>query len=304
MKMKKRERIKNFIFNSKLSHLLPDSLYLKLLYRYKIGHKLDLLNPLAYTEKLQWLKLYNRNDIYTSLVDKYDVREYVSKTIGEEFLIPLCGGPWNSFSEIDFGSLPNQFVLKTTHDSGGVYICKCKNKLDINEAKGVITNSQKHNFYWRYREWPYKNIKPRIIAEKYMVDESGYELKDYKFFIFHGSVKALFVATNRLAKTETCFDFFDKDFNHLPIKNGHPNSSVTIKKPDNYVKMVQIAERLGAVFPHVRVDLYNINGSIYFGEMTFYHFSGLTKFEPDNWDYIFGEWLDLTGVKKQNEGNK
>lgn len=285
--------IKDTLIRKGLLRVIPDGVYLKILYRSKMGSKLDLVHPKKYTEKIQWLKLNSRNDLMTMLVDKYRVRDYVKERIGEEYLIPMIDGPWKRFDDIPLNELPNEFVLKTNHDSGGVVICTDKNSLDLESAKSKIEKSLGTNFYWRYREWPYKNVKPRIIAEKYMVDESGYELKDYKFFVFHGEVKALFIATNRMAETETCFDFFDRNFNHIPVKNGHPNATRTIEKPDNYEEMVELAEKLGKDFPHVRIDLYNINGRIYFGEFTFFHFSGITPFEPEEWDYKFGEWLTI-----------
>lgn len=290
-------KIKQAIVRKGLLRVIPDSVYLKILYRCKMGRSLDLKNPSSYTEKLQWLKLYNRNELFTTLVDKYKVREYVKRQIGEEYLIPLVGGPWNKVEDIPFEELPKSFVLKTTHDSGGVVICKDKTQLNLDEAKRKINYSLETNFYWRYREWPYKNVKPCIIAKKYMVDESGYELKDYKFFVFDGKVKALFIATDRMSDTDTCFDFFDRDFNHLPIVNGHPNAKHVIEKPDKFEEMIELAEKLGRGFSHVRIDLYNINGRIYFGEYTFFHFSGITPFEPVEWDYEFGKWLTLPGRK-------
>ena len=290
-------KIKEFVIRNGLLRIIPDDKYLKILYYCKMGKHLDLKHPISYTEKLQWLKLNNRNDMFTTLVDKYKVREYVKSRIGEEYLIPLVGGPWNDVQDISFSELPESFVLKTTHDSGGVVICEDKNVLDWEKAKEKIKRSLGTNFYWRYREWPYKNVKPSIIAEKYMVDESGYELKDYKFFVFDGKVKALFIATDRMAEEETCFDFYDRDFNHMPIKNGHPNAMRKIEKPENFEKMIEVAENLGSGFSHVRIDLYNINGRIYFGEFTFFHFSGITPFEPVEWDYIFGKWLNLPGER-------
>jgi len=288
--------VREWILKKGLLRIIPDFLYLKILYRYKMEHDLNLKLPRSYTEKLQWLKLNFRHDLLTSLVDKYEVREYVEKKIGKEYLIPLIGGPWDCYDYINYNSLPETFVLKTTHDSGGIVICKDKKNFDRLFAKKKLESSLKNNFYWRYREWPYKNVKPRIIAEKYMVDESGYELKDYKFFVFSGKVKALFIATDRTAKTDTCFDFYDRDFTHLPIVNGHPNTKKEIKKPKRFEDMIQIAEKLGEDFPHVRIDLYNIDGSIYFGEFTFFHYSGLTPFEPEEWDYKFGEWLKLEEI--------
>jgi hypothetical protein len=153
----------------------------------------------------------------------------------------------------------------------------------------------KREYFWLHREWPYKDVPARIIAEQYMVDESGYELKDYKFFCFDGEVKAMFVAKDRnVPGEETKFDFYDEDFNLLPLKNGHDNSKDPIKKPDSYDEMIRLARILSKGFPHVRVDLYDINGKIYFGELTFYHWSGFVPFEPEEWDYIWGSYIKLT----------
>ena len=253
----------------------------------------NLINPQTYNEKLQWLKLNDIHLEYSRIVDKAEAKEYVKETLGEDaeqYIIPTLG-LWNSFEEIDFNSLPNQFVLKTTHDSGGVVVVKDKTTMIMEDVRKKIKKSLGNNFYYQHREYPYKYVKPRIIAEKYMVDESGTELKDYKFFCFDGEPKMLFVATDR--PFDTRFDFFDTDFNHLPFKQGHPLASKEIKKPVGFEKMLELSRRLSKGFPHVRVDLYDINGSIYFGELTFFHFSGNVPFEPEEWDYKVGEWLKL-----------
>jgi hypothetical protein len=278
-----------------LGHVLQgnqqaDQIYLKILFRYLMGKSCDIENPITYSEKLQWLKVYDRNSLYTQLVDKYEVRKYIKEKIGEEYLIPSLG-IWNYFDEVDFGQFPNQFVLKCTHDSGGLVVCKDKSKFDKKMARKKIEHCLKRNYFINHREWPYKNVRPRILAEQYIIDESGYELKDYKFFCFDGKVKALFIATDRGADTK--FDFYDAKFNHLPFTNGHSNAGKSIQKPRNYEDMIRIAEELSQGIPHVRVDLYNVDGKILFGEMTFYHWSGLMPFEPEKWDYIFGEWLHL-----------
>lgn len=276
---------------------MSDEKYLKLLYRVNIGKKLNLENPQTYNEKLQWLKINDRKDIYTEMVDKHLVKDYVKKIIGEEYIIPTLG-VWDSFDEINFEKLPEQFVLKCTHDSGGLIICTDKNKLDKVKAKKKLEKCLKINYYKRFREWPYKNVKPRIIAEKYMVDESGTELKDYKFFCFDGKVKAMFIATDRSdPNTETKFDFFDRDFNHLPFINGHPNSDKKIKKPESFEKMIELAEKLSVGMPQVRIDFYDIYGQVYFGEITFFHWSGTKPFEPEEWDYTFGSWIELPKCK-------
>jgi len=279
---------------------LNDEKYLKLLFESKMNYPLNLNNPKTYNEKLQWLKLYDRKDIYTTMVDKYEVKEYVSNIIGKEYIIPTIG-IYDKFDDINFDKLPNQFVLKCTHDSGGIVICKDKNSFDIKSAKMIINNSLAKNFYYLSREWPYKNVKPRIIAEEYMEDKKSKSLDDYKFFCFNGVPKILFVATERQNKNlETCFDFYDMDFNHLPIKNGHPNSNKKIKKPEKFNEMKKLAGKLSKNIPHVRVDFYEINGRVYFGELTFYHWGGFVPFEPEKWDKELGDMLDL-GMVKKNE---
>ena len=276
---------------------MSDEEYLKKQFKNVFGYELDLKNPKTYSEKIQWLKLYDRRNEYIDLVDKYEVKKIIEKKIGKEYIIPTLG-VWNNFDEIDFDRLPDQFVLKCTHDSGGVVICTDKKKFNIKKARKIINKSLNNDYYMQSREWPYKNVKRKIIAEKYMVDESGYELKDYKMFCFDGKFKYMFIATDRQLDTETCFDFYDREFNHLEIINGHPNSKKKILRPNNYEKMIELAEKISAGIPHVRVDFYNINGKIYFGEMTFYHWSGFKKYEPEKWDRIFGDYIKLPSEKK------
>lgn len=272
--------------------MVPDKLYVRTLYRLRMHKHLNLKDPQTYNEKLQWLKLYDRNPLYTKMVDKVDAKEYVSGIIGEEHIIPTLG-VWNSFDEIDFDSLPNQFVLKTSHDSGGVVICRDKSVFDKEHARQRIEKSMRNDYYVLTREWPYKNVPKRILAEQYMVDESGYELKDYKWFCFDGEVKALYIATDRGSDEETKFDFFDSEFNHLPFTNGHPNSHKPILKPQGFEEMKRLASKLSKGIPQVRVDLYDINGKVYFGELTFFHWGGVKRFVPDAWDKTFGGWIKL-----------
>lgn len=281
---------------NQLATFVSDENYVKWKYYLNFHKKLHLDNPQTYNEKLQWLKLHDQHDEYTQMVDKYEAKKYVASIIGEEYIIPTYG-VYNSFEEIDFASLPQQFVLKCTHNSGGVFVCKDKLTFDIEGARKQVNKWLKKNPYWKNREYPYKNVKPRIIIEQYMEDESGYELKDYKFFCFDGKAKYIFVASDRgKDDEETKFDFYDIEWNLLPFTNGHPNSNKVMKKPENYDKMIEISERLSQGIPHVRVDLYNINGRIYFGELTFFHWSGLVPFVPEKWDYIFGSWLKLPNV--------
>lgn len=274
-----------------------DEIYLNRIYKHKFGKKMDFNNPVTYNQKLQWMKVHYYNPLYTQLADKYAVREYIADKIGEEYLIPLIG-VYKNFDDIDFDALPEQFVMKCTHDSGGLVICTDKSKLNIKKAKAKINRCLKRNYYPNSREWVYRDIEPQIIIEKYMVDESGYELKDYKFFCFDGKAKVMFMASDRGADDETKFDFFDMEFNHLDFTNGHPNSDKKLKKPDKFEEMIKLAEKISEGFPHERVDLYNINGKLYFGEITFFHWSGLKPFKPEKWDKIFGDWFKLP------EGNR
>ena len=269
---------------------IPDEAYIQLYYFSHFKHFANLNNPKTYNEKLNWLKLHDRNPLYTILVDKYEVKEYVGKAIGEEYIIPTLG-VWEHFDDIDFDQLPDQFVLKCTHDSEGLVIVKDKGKLDKAAAREKIEAALKVNFYYIGREWPYKNVKPRIIAEQYMEDHIDGELRDYKFFCFDGEPKAMFVASDR-SKDATKFDYYDLNFNHLQIKQHYPNAG-NVRKPVTFDKMIELSKVLSAGFPHVRVDFYEVNGHLYFGELTFYHFSGFMPFQPEEWDRKFGEWLKL-----------
>lgn len=272
---------------------VPDKLYLQMYFFAKFKRFIDWENPKTFNEKLQWLKIYNRDPAYINLVDKYEVKQYVAEKIGEEYLIPTLG-IWDRFEDIDFDALPDRFVLKCTHDSGGLVICKDKSKLDKEAAKKKINKSLKSNYYYIGREWPYKGVKPRILAEAYMEDTQVSELRDYKFFCFNGEAKIMYLASERYKANDVVkFDFYDMDFNHLDFRNGHPNNKVPAQKPETFEKMRELAEKLAQGFRHVRVDLYEVNGKNYFGEMTFYNQNGFVPFDPEEWDYKIGEWLDL-----------
>lgn len=279
------KRIKEFL------RFLPDKAYIQLYYFAQFKHFCNLKNPKTYNEKLNWLKLNDRNPEYTKMVDKYEVKKYVSNIIGKEYIIPTLG-IWDKFDDIDFDELPEQFVLKCTHDSEGVVVVKDKSSFDVDKARKKINEALKCNFYYIGREWPYKNIKPRIIAEKYMEDEECGELRDYKFFCFNGEPKAMFIASDR-GIGETKFDYYDLNFNHLNIIQHYPNSKLKIEKPKNFDKMIELAKILSKNLIHVRVDFYEVNGKVYFGELTFYHFSGFQPFIPEEWDYKFGELINL-----------
>lgn len=276
-----------------LVQLLPDRLYIQAKYFYHFKRFANLRNPQTYNEKLQWLKLYNRKPEYVNMVDKYEAKKIVASIIGPEYVVPAYG-VWNSFEEINFDELPSQFVLKTTHDCGGIVVCKDKSKFDKIAARDFLESHLKRNYYAEGRDWPYKNVKPRILAEKFMEDEETQELRDYKFFTFNGKVKMLFIASDRQSeKEQTKFDFFDENFNHLDLSNGHPNRVDEIKKPVAFDLMKNLSEKLSKGIPHVRVDFYEVNGKVYFGEMTFFHWSGFVPFKPQKWDEIFGKMIVL-----------
>lgn len=275
---------------------LADEEYIRRLFKFKMGYDLDLKNPKTYNEKLQWLKLNYHNPEFVTMVDKYLSKQYVADIIGEQYIVPLYG-VWDTFDDIDFEVLPEQFVLKTTHDCGGVVVCKDKRSFDKKKAKKILNWHLQREYFYHCREWPYKFVKPRIIAEKFMKDsenqvEEG--LTDYKFFCFDGEPKAMFIATDRAKKgAETKFDFYDMEFNHLPFTNGHPNSDKVIDKPKQFDEMIELSKKLSKGLPHVRVDFYESQGNIYFGELTFFHWGGMVPFEPKEWDLRFGEWIDL-----------
>lgn len=271
---------------------MPDSMYLKIIYRIRTGKKLNLRNPITFNEKLQWLKIHAKDTIKSIYVDKYDVREYIANQIGAEYLIPVVGGPWFNADDIDFDKLPDRFVLKCTHDSGGVIICKDKSKMDNAEVRSTLKERLRKNFYYRCREWPYKNIKPRIYAETYMEDSSN-ELRDYKFFCFNGKVKCMKVDFNRFVRHQA--NYYDTEMNLLPFGEAAfpPDPSKIIEKPFGFEKMILLAEQLAQGFPFIRVDFYNVNGKIYFGELTFFPASGLGNFIPDEADTILGSWLEI-----------
>ena len=275
-----------------------DKRYLEMRYSLSFGHRLRLENPQTYSEKLQWLKLYNHRPEYTTMVDKYAAKKYVADIIGEEHVIPTYG-VWNRAEDIEWDKLPKQFVLKTTHDSGGIVICRDKDKLDKCAAIKILNKGLETDFYAKNREWPYKNVPRRIIAEKYVESRPDtHDLPDYKFFCFDGEVKALFVATERQNPNEDVkFDFFDADYNPLHFRQGHEHAKKLPEKPKNFDLMKRIATELSKGIPHVRVDLYEVEDQVYFGELTFFHFSGFTPFTPEEWDKRFGDMLTLPEKK-------
>ena len=303
--MTKKEKILSYIKNPLLIipflgyrgffHWMKDETYLKWVFRSKMGYWPDLKNPKTFNEKIQWLKLHDRNPLYTKLVDKYEVKKIVADIIGEEYIIPTIG-VWDRFEDIDFDKLPNQFVLKCTHDSGGLVICKDKSKLDISAAKKKIEKCLKANYYWGFREWPYKNVKPRIIAEKYMEDSVNFVPEDYKVYCINGMPNYIVVFHNRFNNAKVLSEtVYDENLKALDVsfdekfqieKRDFPN-------PKMGKALFDVAKKLCAGYPQVRVDFYVIDERIYFGEITLSTASGLTHFVPNEWDLKLGQMMKI-----------
>ena len=284
------KRLKRKICHT-FGHWMTDRLYLEWLYEVRMGAKLHLDHPETFNEKLNWLKLYDRRDEYTRMADKYEVRQYIAEQIGEEYLIPLLG-VWESAEAIDINSLPEQFVLKCTHDSASVIICRDKSTFDWNAAKEKLSKSLGINYFYPSREWPYKNIKPRIIAEQYMVDESGTELKDYKIYNFGGKPELIQVDFGRFVHHER--NLYDLDWNYIDEQIEYPkNPKVSIERPEHLELMLELAAKLSKEIPSVRTDFYSINGRIYFGEITFYQEAGFAHFSSEKYDRYLGSLIRL-----------
>lgn len=275
----------------RMGRFVNDENFVKWSYFLTFHRKLNLENPQTFNEKLQWLKLYDRREEYTQMVDKYEAKKHVASIIGEEYIIPTLG-IYDTFEEIDFNKLPNQYVLKCTHDSGGVAICKDKATFDVKAARKLLSRNLKRNKYWSCREYPYKNIKPRLIIEKYMEDANQKDLIDYKIMCFNGKAQMIFTCTERYSGGLKV-TFFDLDWNKMPFERHYPSSDKVIEKPKCLQKMIDLSEKLSQGISFVRMDWYEINGKIYFGEYTFYPGSGYEEFTPEEWDYKLGQYLHL-----------
>ena len=273
---------------------LPDKIYLRLLFIIETGKILHLKSPRTFQEKIQWLKLYNRQPEYTQMVDKVAVKKYISSIIGDQFVIPTIA-TWQRFDEIDFRQLPEQFVLKTSHGGGscGVVICRDKSTFDMKRAQYILEKSLKSDIYRSYREWPYKNVPRCILAEKYMVNGNDSELTDYKFFCFNG--RPLYCQVIRNRHTHETIDFYDMEWRHQEFVGLNPvarNALLPIAKPLNWETMISICHKLSYNIPFVRVDMYEIMNAVYFGELTFFPASGLGTFSPYNWNLYMGDLLN------------
>lgn len=281
----------------KLSRLIPDRIYLQIVYFKHFRRFINFNNPKTFNEKIQWLKLNYRNEEYTKLVDKYRVKQYITKLIGEEYVIPTLG-VWNNVDDIDFKSLPEKFVLKCNNDSGEIVICKNKKDFDEAKAKSFLKERLKNNGYWYGREWPYKNVKPCIIAEKYMEDSISKDIKDYKFFCFNGSMEFFDIDIDRFIEHRA--NYYDRNGNFLPFGKTYcpPDYTKKIEMPKNLDKMIELAETISHNTVLSRIDFYEIDGQVYFGEITFYPGSGFSPFTDEKWDYKLGDMIDLPNIKK------
>ncbi len=277
----------------KFSRFYSDENFLRRLYKLRMGKELNLENPQTFSEKLQWLKLYNRKPEYTQMVDKVGAKEYVANIIGEEYIIPTIG-VWDRAEDIDWDSLPNQFVLKCTHDSGGIVICKDKATLDIQKATKKLKKSMQRDYFYDNREWPYKNVKKRIIAEKFIEVQGHQDIPDYKFFCFNG--EPMYCQVIRDRNTKETIDFYDMEWNHMPFVGLNPiatNGETPVARPLCIEDMICICKKLSKNIPFSRIDLYVIDDKEYFGEITFFPASGIGWFRPEEWNYTFGSWIKL-----------
>lgn len=279
-------------------NMMSDRFHLEMNYLFTKREHLDLDNPITFNEKLQWLKIYDRNPLYTKLVDKYLVKEWVSKKIGADHIIPTLA-KYDSPDEIDLNVLPEQFVLKCNHDSGSVIICKDKSMFDFGAAKKRLADCLERDTSSFFCEWAYRNVPRCIIAEPYMKEEGNDDLMDYKFFCFDGEPKIMYMSRDHAAQATT--DFFDMEFNHLPIRMQAPPSPILPEKPEKFERLKEYASVLSQGIPQVRVDFYVINGQIYFGEMTFYHCGGMVTVQPYEWNVKMGEMIHLPKKRTTND---
>ena len=285
------DEFKNTILFSPLIRIIPDRLYLRLHFRISVGYKLNLKNPRSFNEKIQYLKLHDRKVEYTNYVDKIEAKKYLSTAISDEYIIPTIG-VYNSFDDIDFSKLPDSFVVKTSHDSGGVVVCNDKKNFDIDRARKIINRSMKRNYFYLGREWPYKNIIPKVFVEENISKTS--DIIDYKFLCFNGKVDCIFTCTNRGREGGLKVTFFDREWVRLPFIRHYPSDDNYISKPINFDKMVEITEKLCKDIAFARIDFFEVDARMYIGEITLYPGSGFEEFTPREWDFALGEKLDVS----------
>lgn len=287
--MSKRVLLKSLALT--IGQCIPDKYFLSIRYWMFFHRGINWKSPERFTEKIQWLKIYQRNSQYTIMVDKYLVKQYIENRIGKQYVIPTLG-VWENVQEIDFNKLPDQFVLKCTHDSGGVFICKNKREFDIKSVKKKIRKRLKSKYYLLGREWAYKDVKPRIIAEEYLIDKKTNDLRDYKIFCFNGIPKLIQVDFDRFTNHKR--NIFTTDWEMIDAEIQYPSeASIDIPKPKCLNEMLNLASTLSTGIPYLRTDFYVVNEKIFFGELTFYHGSGFENFRPDSLDYTVGSWIKL-----------
>lgn len=276
----------------RISPIFPDIIYLRILFRLSVGYPLELESPRTYNAKLQWLKLYYRKNLMIRMVDKFKAKEFITEVVGCRYVVKSYG-VWDHFDDIDLSKLPDSFVLKTTHDQGGVCIVRDKSEFDIESIRKSFERRLKKNHFWLSREWPYKNVKPRIMAEELLIDDNQSDLADYKFYCFDGKPKVMYIAQGR-QEGHCTFDFFDVNFNKLDIKRpNYPNTEGDISKPKLWDEMIEVSQKLSEGLPHLRVDFYISNDRLFVGELTFFQGGGMMPFEPEAWDYIMGDYIIL-----------
>lgn len=282
------------------SKYISDEQYLKRMFPLRVGYPLDLKKPTTFNQKLQWLKLNDCNPTYSSMVDKAEAKQYVSKIIGSDYIVPTIA-IYNKVEDINWKELPDQFVIKCTHDSGGIVICKDKTNFDIENAKKKLEKYYKRNYYLWAREFPYKNVKPKILIENFISEFGDEDVKDYKIHCFNGQPQIILVCSERFSETGLKEDFYDTSWNHLNIRRRkHGNSEKTIEKPVVLEKVLELSRQLSKGVPFLRTDFYIIGNQIFFGELTFFPASGMEPFIPEEWDYRLGEMLAIDGISKYN----
>jgi hypothetical protein len=280
------------VLKIRLFRIIPDKLYLKLKYRIILRRKLSFSTPRTFNEKIQYLKLHQKDSLYSIISDKYLVRQYISEKIGEKYLIPLHG-VFNKVEDIDYDKLPEQYVLKCNHDSGTVILCDDQNTQDIIHNSRILNKALNINYYYQHREHCYKNIQPRVLCEALLKSETEKQIMDYKIMCFNGKAKCLFLTRDRLASTGLKLNFYDLNMEKLPFRRVYQNFTDSIVVPSNIDEMISIAEKLAKDFTFIRVDLYSIDSRIYFGELTLYPGSGFEAFDPEEYDYKLGSWINL-----------
>lgn len=279
---------------------ISDKAAISILYRLRFHKRINLCNPQTFNEKLLWLTLYDRKPEYIQMVDKYEAKNWITQKLLERGM-PVTGiiptyGIYDKFDDIDFDKLPQSFVMKTTHDSGGVVVVQNKKDFDKEASRAKLESSLRRNYFWFSREWAYKDVTPRIIIEKKLETDEPVP-KDWKIFCLNGKAKFWFIAHDRMGDIK--FDYYDMDWNKLPVVQGHPNSDIVPEKPECWDNMVECAELLSKGIPCLRVDFYvDKYGQFYIGELTLTHFSALVPFEPEEWDYKFGSMLELPKINK------